>query len=321
MSSVGGVAVVGSVNADLTAYGSPLPRPGETLIASDFAMTLGGKGANQAVAAARAGVETHIIAAVGDDVFRELTLGALTREGVDTAAVQVLDGHTGIAHIRVDTATGQNDIAYVPNANHRLTVDHTEQALRGLSDRIRVVLVQLEIPIAVIEAASRLCRELDLQFIIDPAPAHPLPEEIWPGVAVVKPNEFEAGILTGTQVTDQKSAARAGRWFVDRGAATALITLGERGVLAITADGVEKFPAFPVRPVDTTAAGDAFAGALGAALAQQRSWPDVISRALAAGALAVTVRGASPSLPTAAQIEAFLSKAPDDSGPATGSGQ
>src|SRR5215217_7874890 len=298
MSSVGGVAVVGSVNADLTAYGSPLPRPGETLIASDFAMTLGGKGANQAVAAARAGVETHIIAAVGDDVFRELTLGALTREGVDTAAVQVLDGHTGIAHIRVDTATGQNDIAYVPNANHRLTVDHTEQALRGLSDRIRVVLVQLEIPIAVIEAASRLCRELDLQFIIDPAPAHPLPEEIWPGVAVVKPNEFEAGILTGTQVTDQKSAARAGRWFVDRGAATALITLGERGVLAITADGVEKFPAFPVRPVDTTAAGDAFAGALG-----------------------VTVRGASPSLPTAAQIEAFLSEAPDDSGPATGSGQ
>jgi len=321
MSSVGGVAVVGSVNADLTAYGSPLPRPGETLIASDFAMTLGGKGANQAVAAARAGVETHIIAAVGDDVFRELTLGALTREGVDTAAVQVLDGHTGIAHIRVDTATGQNDIAYVPNANHRLTVDHTEQALRGLSDRIRVVLVQLEIPIAVIEAASRLCRELDLQFIIDPAPAHTLPDEIWPGVAVVKPNEFEAGILTGTQVTDQKSAARAGRWFVDRGAATALITLGERGVLAITADGVEKFPAFPVRPVDTTAAGDAFAGALGAALAQQRSWPDVISRALAAGALAVTVRGASPSLPTAAQIEAFLSKAPDDSGPATGSGQ
>jgi ribokinase len=309
MSGVGGVAVVGSVNADLTAYGSPLPRPGETLVASDFAVTLGGKGANQAVAAARAGVETHMIAAVGDDVFGELTLGALTREGVDTAAVHVLDGNTGIAHIRVDTATGQNDIAYVPNANHRLTVDHTEPALRSLSDRVRVVLVQLEIPIAVIEATSRLCRELDLQLIIDPAPAQPLPDEIWRGVAVVKPNELEAEILTGTRVTDQQSAARAGRWFVDRGAATALITLGERGVLAITADGVEKFPAFPVRPVDTTAAGDAFAGALGAALAQQRSWSDVISRALAAGALAVTVRGASPSLPTAAQIEAFLSKA------------
>jgi ribokinase len=321
MASVGGVAVVGSVNADLTAYGSPLPRPGETLIASDFAMTLGGKGANQALAAVRAGVETHMIAAVGDDVFRELTLGTLTREGVDTAAVQVLDGHTGIAHIRVDTATGQNDIAYVPNANRRLTVDHTQQALRRLSHRVRVVLVQLETPIAVIEATSMLCRELDLQLIIDPAPAQPLPDEIWPGVAVVKPNEFEAGILTGTQVTDQKSAARAGRWFVDRGVGTALITLGERGVLAITADGVEEFPAYPVRPVDTTAAGDAFAGALGAALAQGRSWSDVISRALAAGALAVTVRGASPSLPTATQIEAFLSKAPGDDGSATGSGQ
>ena len=321
MSSVGGVAVVGSVNADLTAYGSPLPRPGETLIASDFAMTLGGKGANQAVAAARAGAETHMIAAVGDDVFGELTLGSLTREGVHTAAVHVVDGHTGIAHIRVDTATGQNDIAYVPNANHRLTVDHIEQALRRLSDRVRVVLIQLEIPIAVMEATSRLCRELDLQLIIDPAPAHPLPDEIWPGVTVVKPNEFEAEILTGTQVTDQESAARAGRWFVDRGAETALITLGERGVLAITADRVEKFPAFPVRPVDTTAAGDAFAGALGAALAQQRSWSEVISRALAAGALAVTVRGASPSLPTAAQIDAFLSRAARDEGSLTGSKQ
>jgi ribokinase len=306
MAGVGGVAVVGSVNADLTAYGSPLPRPGETLIASDFAMTLGGKGANQALAAVRAGVETHMIAAVGDDIFRELTLGALTREGVDTAAVQVLDGHTGIAHIRVDTATGQNDIAYIPNANHRLTVDHTEQALRRLSDRVRVVLVQLETPIEVIEATSRLCRELALQLIVDPAPARPLPAEIWPGVTVVKPNEFEAEVITGTQITDQNSAVRAGRWFVDRGVATALITLGERGVLAVSTDGVEEFPAFPVRAVDTTAAGDAFAGALGAALAEQRPWSDVISRALAAGALAVTVRGASPSLPTTAQIDAFL---------------
>jgi ribokinase len=306
MAGVGGVAVVGSVNADLAAYGSPLPRPGETVVAADFAMTLGGKGANQALAAARAGAETYFVGAVGDDIFRELTLGALTNEGVDTSAVRVLDGHTGIAHIRVDTTTGQNDIAYIPNANHRIAVADAEQALRGLADRIRVVLVQLEIPIPIIEAVAKVCRELDLQLIIDPAPAHPLPEEIWPGVFVVKPNEFEAEILTGTAVTDQASAVRAGNWFLERGVGTALITLGERGVLVVNGEGAQAFSAFSVRPVDTTAAGDAFAGGLAAALAQQRPWSEAVRRALAAGALAVTVRGASPSLPTAAQIDAFL---------------
>jgi len=294
----GGVAVVGSVNADLTAYGSPLPRPGETVIAADFAMTLGGKGANQALAAARAGADTYLVGAVGDDVFRELTLGALTNEGVDTSAVQVLDGQTGIAHIRVDTRTGQNDIAYVPNANHRMPVAEAEQSLRRLADRVRVVLIQLETPIAVIKAVANLSRELGLRLILDPAPARPLPADIWPGVSVVKPNELEAEILTGTAVRDRESAVRAARWFLDRGAGTALITLGARGALVINDEGVEEFPAFPVEPVDTTAAGDAFAGALGAALAQQRPWSEAVRRALAAGALAVTVRGASPSLPT-----------------------
>jgi ribokinase len=304
-----GLAVVGSINADLTAYGSPLPQPGETVAATDFAMVLGGKGANQAVAAARSGAETYMVGAVGDDLFRQLTLGTLTEEGVDTSAVQVLDGHTGIAHIRVDTATGQNDIAYVPNANHRLTVEHTEQALRALTGRVRVVLTQLETPIPVLQAVASICRELNLQLIIDPAPARPLPADIWTGVSVVKPNEHEAGILTGTKVGDRDSAVRAGRWFLDRGAEISLITLGERGVLVINGDGAQDFPAFAVRPVDTTAAGDAFAGALGAALAQQRDWSDAVRRALAAGALAVTVRGASPSLPTAAQIDAFLAEA------------
>jgi ribokinase len=304
--SKSGVAVVGSVNADLTAYGSPLPRPGETVVAADFAMTLGGKGANQALAAVRAGADTYFVGAVGDDVFRELTLGALTNEGVDTSAVRVLDGHTGIAHIRVDTRTGQNDIAYIPNANHRMSEADAEASLRRLADRVTVVLVQLEIPIALIRTVASVCRELNLQLIIDPAPARPLPTEIWPGVSVVKPNEFEAEILTGTAISDQDSAVRAGRWFLDRGAKTAMITLGERGALVVNAEGVQEFPAFSVRPVDTTAAGDAYAGALGAALAQQRPWSEAVRRAMAAGALAVTVRGASPSLPTAAQIDEFL---------------
>jgi ribokinase len=301
-----GVAVVGSINADLTAYGSPLPRPGETVIAADFGLALGGKGANQALAASRAGAETYMIGAVGDDLFRELTLATLTAEGVDTSAVQVLDGHTGIAHIRVDTMTGQNDIAIVPNANSRLTIEHAEDALRGLKDRIAIVLIQLEIPIPVIEMVAALSHQLGLELIVDPAPALALPTSIWPGVSVVKPNEIEAELITGTAVTDHETAVRAARWFLDHGAQRALLTLAERGAVVVHDDRVEDLPAFPVRPVDTTAAGDAFAGALGAAMAQERPWSDAVRRAMAAGALAVTVRGASPSLPTADQIDEFL---------------
>jgi ribokinase len=276
------------------------------VIAADFGLALGGKGANQALAASRAGAETYMIGAVGHDIFRELTLDTLTAEGVDTSAVQVLDGHTGVAHIRVDTMTGQNDIAIVPNANSRLTIEHTEDALRGLKDRIAVVLIQLEIPIPVIEMVAALSHELGLELIVDPAPALPLPTSIWRGVSVVKPNEIEAELITGIPVTDREAAERAGRWFLDHGAQTALLTMAERGAVVVHHNGVEDLPAFLVQPVDTTAAGDAFAGALGAAIAQEGPWSDAVRRAMAAGALAVTVRGASPSLPTADQIDDFL---------------
>jgi ribokinase len=141
-----GVAVVGSISADLTVFGSPLPRSGETVIADAFAITLGGKGANQALAAVRAGVPTFLVGAVGDDLFRTITLDALTGEGVDTAGVAVLDTSTGIAHIRVDTGTGDNDIAIVPGANGQVTSAMAAARLRQLADRVGVVLLQLEIP-------------------------------------------------------------------------------------------------------------------------------------------------------------------------------
>jgi ribokinase len=143
-------------------------------------------------------------------------------------------------------------------------------------------------------------------LVVDPAPALRLPDRVWRGVSVVKPNEVEAEVLTGIRIADHAAAVRAGRWFLDHGAQTALLTMAERGVLVVNSDGDEEFPAFPVRPVDTTAAGDAFAGALGAGIAQERPWSEAVRRALAAGALAVTVRGASPSLPTAEQIDDFL---------------
>ena len=301
-----GVAVVGSINADLAAFGSPLPRPGETVIGNDFSLVLGGKGANQAIAAVRAGAPTYMIGAVGDDFFRGLTLGALADEGVDVTAVRIIDGSTGIAHIRVDALSAQNDIMIIPNANHRLSPDDVEASLRALRDHVSVVLVQLEIPLTVVERVAEVCRECKLRLVLDPAPAQPIPPDVWPGVSVVKPNELEAEVLTGISVTDRSSAEQAARWFLDRGVSIAMITRGAYGVILVGPDGVAEYPAFPATPVDTTAAGDAFSGALGASLARGASLADALRRGLAAGALAVTVRGASPSLPTAAAVDGFL---------------
>jgi ribokinase len=301
-----GVAVVGSINADLAAFGSPLPRPGETVIGNYFSLGLGGKGANQAIASVRAGAPTYMIGAVGEDMFRDLTLGALADDGVDVSAVRIMDGSTGIAHIRVDARSAQNDIMIIPNANHRLRPDDVEASLRTLRDQVSVVLVQLEIPLSVVERVAEVCQACELRLVLDPAPAQVIPAAIWRGVSVTKPNELEAEVLTGISVTDLSSAEQAARWFLDRGAAVAMITRGERGAIVLGSDGLEEYPAFPATPVDTTAAGDAFTGALGASLARGASLPEALQRGLAAGALAVTVRGASPSLPTAEAIDAFL---------------
>jgi ribokinase len=301
-----GVAVVGSINADLAAFGSPLPRPGETVIGSDFSLVLGGKGANQAIAAVRAGAPTYMIGAVGEDMFGDLTLNTLAADGIDVSSVRITDASTGIAHIRVDAVSGQNDIMIIPNANHQLTADDVDASLRELRDRVSIVLAQLEIPLKVVQRVAEVCQACDMGLVLDPAPAQPIPAAVWHGVSVVKPNELEAEVLTGIHVTDRISAEQAARWLFDQGVAIAIITLGERGALLVGPDGVAEYPAFPATPVDTTAAGDAFSGALGASLARGTSLPEALRRGLAAGALAVSVRGASPSLPTAAAVDAFL---------------
>jgi ribokinase len=308
MSGAGGVAVVGSINVDLTAFVSPPPRPGETVVGDRFSMVLGGKGANQALAAARAGAQTVMIGAVGDDAFAELARTGLAEAGVDISGLLTVGGPTGIAHIRVDTATAQNDIVLLGNANDRLTPDAVEQALRTVRDRVSVVLMQLETPMEVLLRVAALAPEIGLPLVLDPAPAPvvPLPEEIWAGVRLTKPNEHEASTITGITVRDADSAAQAGRWFTDRGVRTAVITLGERGAVLVEADGVTELPAYRVEAVDTTAAGDAFTGSLGATLSQGGSLNEAVRRGMAAAALAVTVRGASPSLPTATAVDEFL---------------
>lgn len=300
------VVVVGSITADVTAFAARLPLSGETLLGESFSLVLGGKGANQALAAARAGARTAMIGCVGQDLFRDLVLQGLGDGGVDTTAVEEVPGPTGVAHIRVDSSTGQNDIVIVPLANSHLTPHLTEEKLRAFAAPGDILLLQLEIPLGTAVHAARLGQELDMRIVLDPAPANELPEELWPMLEVVTPNESEASELTGIAVVDAESAAEAGRWFVTRGVSTALITLAEKGVVEVTAQGYRHDRTPSVDVVDTTAAGDAFAGHLGAGLATGLGWDASVHRAIHAGALAVTKRGASPSLPTGAQVTASI---------------
>ena len=302
----GAVVVVGSINVDLTVTADRLPAPGETLTGTAFSSGLGGKGANQAVAAARAGASTSMVGAVGRDTFGTLALDALGSDRVDVTWVEEVDGATGVAHIRVDARTGENTIVIVPEANGALTPARVEEALRALASSSPVVLLQLETPLEVALATAHACAELGLRLVLDPAPAAPLPDEIWQGVWLACPNETEAELLTGTRVTDVRSAEKAARWFNERGVRQVVVTRGGRGTVVVGPGGTSDIPAFGVTPVDTTAAGDTFAGALGAAVAAGLAWPVALRRAAAAGALATTKPGATVSIPTAAEVDAYL---------------
>jgi ribokinase len=305
----GGVLVIGSITADVTSFSQRLPSPGETLLGDDFTLVLGGKGANQAVASALAGADTQMVGCVGTDLFQQLTLGSLRDLGVDVSSVRVVEGPTGVAHIRVD-ASGENDIVMVPLANGHLGTEDVDAGIRGAAGRASVLLTQLETPIEVTSHAVRTARAAGMTVLLDPAPAAPLDDDLWACVDVVTPNETEARLLTGIPVVDVESAARAGRWFVERGVGHAVVTLAASGVVVVDVAGVRHVPAPRVAAIDTTAAGDAFAGYLGAELARGVDLDTALPRSMAAGALAVTRRGASPSLPSSQDVDAFLAAHP-----------
>ncbi|GGE93486.1 ribokinase [Mycetocola zhadangensis] len=302
-----GVLIVGSITVDVTTFSSRLPARGETVLGNDFTLVLGGKGANQAVAAGLAGGSAHMVGCVGSDVFADLAVGGLRDAGVNIDNVRTVSGPTGVAHIRVDDS-GENDIVMVPLANSSLCEEQVDAAFSALGSSCRVLLTQLEIPWALTQYSIRKAHDAGLTVILDPAPAATLDEAIWPLVDIVTPNETEASILTGIAVTDEASAIDAGRWFTARGAKSALITMAAAGAVLVTADRVERFISIPVDAVDTTAAGDAFAGYLGASLAGGLDLHDAIARAMGAGALTVTRRGASPSLPHRDDVDALLTR-------------
>lgn len=299
------VLVIGSSNTDMIVRVPRIPRPGETVLGGEFAMAGGGKGANQAVAAARAGGRVTFIARVGDDVFGERALAGLAADGIDTRFVlRTAGAASGVALIDVDDR-GENSISVASGANALLSAEDVENAAVAFAEA-DIVLVQLESPIEAVEAAVRKAWEKGVPVILNPAPARPLDEGLLSRVSVLTPNENEAELLSGIAVRDADGVQRAAARLRARGPATVIITMGDRGVYASAPEFEGLVPAFNVNPVDTTAAGDVFNGALAVALAEKQALRDALRFAQAAAAISVTRPGAQPSAPTRAEIEALI---------------
>jgi ribokinase len=302
-SNSGGVMVVGGISIDLVAFGERLPAPGESILGDDFKIILGGKGSNQAVAASLAGVSSTLVSCVGTDVFTDFATDALEGFGVDTAFVRQVDGPTGIAHIRV-AASSQNNIVVIPLANFKITKSQVDDAF-AKRPNAKVLLTQLEIPWEVNRHAISLAKANGLPVVLDPAPASNPEPTAWDLINIVTPNESEAHSLTGVEVTDEQSAKKAGQWFLDQGVKNAVITMGGTGVVLVNSKETRLFAAPKVQAIDTTAAGDAFAGYLGAMLSEASSLEEAIEVAVKAASISVTKLGASSSLPTREQVEKF----------------
>lgn len=291
------ILVVGSTNIDLVASVEHLPSRGETVLGYRFAQSFGGKGANQAVAAARAGAEVAFLGKLGADTNGQLIQQHLAAQGL-SRPVLLRDGDcpTGVAMILVDQA-GENQIVVVPGSNGRLTPADLRQH-RELMAAARVLLVQMEIPLETVLEALKLGRECGLTTILNPAPAAPLPSNLLGLVDILTPNEVEAQALTGSAIP-----AEAGRTLTDRGVGAVIVTCGANGAFLTVGNDVTHSPGFLVETVDSTGAGDAFNGALACAVAEGVSIKSAIERANAAGALATTGHGAQESMPTKDAIE------------------
>ena len=297
--------MIGSANVDYAVSLPRLPNPGETVSGGTLLVNLGGKGANQAVAARRLGGEVRMVGCVGDDADGRRIRESLAAAGIEVSGLCTSgEAATGTALIMVDSQ-GRNQIAVAPGANHRLTVDMVAP-YAGSIGWADVLACQLETPLPVVRWALAEARRLGVTTVLNPAPVQPLDADLLALVDYLTPNEHEAARLADLPVDSLESAGVAAARLRDLGAGTVLVTLGDQGVLACEGESGLHFPAFPVQAVDTTAAGDAFNGALTVGLAAGGSLEQAIPLANAAAALACTRRGAQDSLPERAQVEAFL---------------
>ncbi|HXK58608.1 MAG TPA: ribokinase [Acidobacteriota bacterium] len=298
------IVVVGSSNTDMVVKSARIPGPGETVLGGEFVMAAGGKGANQAVAAARLGADVTLVARVGDDLFGERAIAGFRQEKI-VADYIVKDPNkpSGVALIMVDDH-GENIISVAPGANAELSPEDVQKA-RPAIEQADVVLIQLEIPLPAVHEAARLGEQSGARVILNPAPAQPLDDTLISCVDIITPNETEAEILTGIRPDSQEQLRKAAEELLRRGVNTVVITMGGKGSFLVSGEETGMVPTVPIRPVDTTAAGDAFNAALAIALAEGRGLRESISFANRAGALTATRLGAQPSLPTRAELDAF----------------
>ncbi len=294
---------------DLVVRSPRLPQPGETLTGHSFATIPGGKGANQAVAAARQSISTAMVGRVGADDFGHQLRHALAVDGINIDAVQVdAETYTGIATITV-AESGENQIVIVPGANGRVNAADLTH-LKSRFATAQLLLLQCEIPAAIVAQAAQLAHAAGVTVILDPAPVPAMDlRPIYPFIDILTPNQVEAAQLTGRSVNNLLEAEKAIAHLQQQGATTVLIKLGEQGVLCGTPQETFHIPAFPVSVVDTVAAGDAFNGGLAVAIAEGRSLQQAVIWASATAALSVSQAGAQPSMPTRSQVGDFLTQA------------
>jgi ribokinase len=295
------ITVVGSSNTDMVVRTATLPRPGETLLGGRFLMNAGGKGANQAVAAARLGGNVCFIAKTGDDIFGKQAKELFQKEGINTEWIFTdTENPSGVALINVD-GKGENCIAVAPGANENLTAEDIGRAGDAIL-KAALVLVQLEIPMDTIMKVAELAGRSHAKLVMNPAPAHSLPEDLYRRIYAITPNETEAQKLTGIRVSDEASAGKAAQYLGDRGIKRVIITLGSKGAYVFEGGKGRIVPAPKVSAVDTTAAGDVFSGALCVGLTEGMSLGDAVTFANKAAAISVTRPGAQASAPWRKEI-------------------
>jgi ribokinase len=305
MKTAGNLVVLGSINADHILNLESFPRPGETVTGSQYQVAFGGKGANQAVAAGRSGANIAFIACTGDDDTGEQVRKQLASDNIDIAPVSVVAGEsTGVALIFVN-GEGENVIGIHAGANAALTTERVAEQEERIASA-DALLMQLESPLESVLAAAKIAHGNQTTVALNPAPARELPDELLSLVDIITPNETEAEKLTGVRVENDEDAAQAAQVLHDKGIETVIITLGSRGVWASQKGTGQRVPGFKVQAIDTIAAGDTFNGALMTALLEGTELPEALRFAHAAAAIAVTRKGAQPSVPWRKEIDDFL---------------